>query len=256
MFCTFYADTVAADSENGVVAGVFIPVADLPGISDGEFAVNQSAILKEGKAIYGLSNAIYSGLSALSALTGLTITKGNPSGTGVNRFTESFTLVFQWLTNFSTRNFDPVPLNNNELGKVTIANIFPTAELIQAEGEIPEEGLLIPFSITNTYGGDLPVNTTTDARDWIYAVFLAMVAESTLRTTSVESAITNRSNLLTQRVAGLLIPANYYGSEPITGLLAADLPHSRIFTDTLLIEYEVETNPQTQTVEVKVAYTL
>ena len=159
-------------------------------------------------------------------------------------------LVFQWLADFSSRNFDPIPLNEGDLGQVTISDIFPNAQLITGEG------LLIPGQTINTYGADLPATTNSDARDCIYAVFLAMVAESTLRSSSVESAITSRSNLLTQRVAGLLIPANYYGTEPVTGLLATDLPSSRIFTDTLLIEYECEMSPQTQSVEVKVAYTV
>lgn len=253
MFCVFYSGSVSAAPGNGVVSGVFIPRADLPGVAAGEFAAGESTITKEGKAVYGLVNAIYSGLSALTTVTGMTISKGNPSGTGINRFTEAVTLVFQWLADFSTRNLDPIPLNNASTGKVSLADVFPTATILMAEEEIPGEGLLIPDTVAATYGGDVPGNLSADARDWIYALFLAMVAESTLRTATAQSAITTRSNLLTLRVAGLSIPANYYGAIPVAGLSEAQLPHVRVFTDTLTLEYELETNPETQTVEIRVA---
>lgn len=256
MFATFYPTGISADPDNGVVAGVFIPLIDLPGVFAGEFAANQSDISKECKAVYGLSNAIYSGLSAKTALTGLSITKGNPSGTGTNRFTEQISLTFQWLVDFSSGAITPVPLNTAQDGAASVADIFPNAVIVDAMAAIPGEGLLIPSSVTNKYGSYPPVTLSEDHRDWIYALFLAMVAESTLRSGSVQSAITNRSNLLTIRTTGLLIPAAYYGTEPTTGVTSEALPYSRIFTDTLNLEYECEMNPSTQTLDVKIDYTV
>jgi hypothetical protein len=257
-FVTFYPQSVAADESNGVVAGVFIPVTDLPGIATGEFATNQSDILKEGKAVYGLVNALYSKLSALSPLGIANLTKSNPSGTGPNTFTESLSFTFQWIQDLSTRTFYPVPLptigSNSGVGKVAIETVFPNATLVTANGAIPGEGMLFTHTMANKYGAVTPANKSNDARDWIYSIFLAAIAESTLRTSTTASAITNRTNLLTNRVTGATIPAAWYdATNPTSGILSADIPTLRIIQDALSLEYEVETNPETQTVEVKVA---
>ena len=84
----------------------------------------------------------------------------------------------------------------------------------------------------------------------------AAIAESTLRTSSVASAITNRTNLLSDRLAGLAIPTAYYdASNPTSGILAANTPHLRLIQQTLSIEVEVQSFPLDQTQEVRVATT-
>lgn len=254
MFPVFYPQAVTASPNNGIVPGVFIPIANLQGIGSGELGNDQTDILKEGKIIYGLVNQIYSQLAALSPLGFVSITKGSPSGTGANRFTESVSFITQWVQDFSTRTFYPVPLPTSQAGKATIANIFPNASLVTNEGAIPGAGILFTHTLANTYGAVTPSSVTVDARDWIFSIMYAAIAESTLRTSSVASAVTNRTNIVSDRIVGLAIPTAYYDtSNPTSGILAADISHLRLIQGITSIEYEVESFPLDQTQEIRVA---
>lgn len=254
MFVTIYPQAVTADAENGVIPGVFIPIANLQGITTGELANDQTDILREGKIIYGLANQLFARLTALSPLGIVSITKGNPTGTGTNRFTEAISFITQWVQDYSSREFYPVPLPPSTVGKASISDIFPNASLVINEGAIPGAGILFPHSLANTYGAVTPSSVSVDSRDWIFSIMHSAIAESTLRTSSVASAITNRTNLLKNRVAGLAIPTAYYdASNPTSGILAADTPHLRLIQETLSIEYEVESDPSDQTQEIRVA---
>ncbi len=254
MFPIIYSQAVTANAENGVLPGVFIPIANLQGITAGELANNQTDILWEGKIIYGLVNQLFARLTGLSPLGIVSITKGSPSGTGTNRFTETVSFITQFIQDYSTRTFYPVPLPPSTVGKASIADIFPNASLVTDGGAISGAGILFPHSLANTYGAVTPSSVSVDSRDWIFAIMHAAIVESTLRTSSVASAITNRTNLLNNRVAGLAIPTTYYdASNPTSGILAANTPHLRLIQETLSLEYEVESFPLDQTQEIRVA---
>jgi hypothetical protein len=252
MFATIYPSSLGAAPDNGVTPSVFIPISDLYGISAGELALNQSGILKEGKSIYGALNALYYKLPTTAL--GLTITKGIPQGSIVDVYTVQITLNFQWVTDLANRTIKPVPLPNSGVGKVTIADIFPNAILIENEGAIQGEGLAFSHSTANNYGAITPTALNTDARDWIYSLFLAMCATATVRSTGVESAIFSAPNFLTIRNSGIFIPAAWYdATAPLTGLTSSQLPITRVNPDILNITYEVVENPQLQTSEVRIA---
>lgn len=253
MFPLIFAQAITADTDNGVIPGVFIPISDLQGITSGELADDQADILREGKVLYGLVNQLFTKLTAISPLGIVSIAKGSPSGTGTNRFTESVSFITQWVQDYSTRSFYPVPLPSGQAGKASIADIFPNASLVDTDGAISGAGILFSHSLANTYGAVTPSSVTADSRDWIFSIMHAAIAESTLRTSSVASAITNRTNLLNNRVAGLAIPTAYYdATNPTSGILAANTPHLRLIQETLSIEYEVESFPLDQTQEVRV----
>jgi len=254
----YYAASVNAGPANGVPAGVFIPVADLAGLTQAE--LSQTGATREGKVIYGLLNSVYAGLAEIASLGLVNLTKSDPSGTGVNRFTESISLSVQWLLDLSSRSFSSIPRPSIGAeagkGKVTLADIWPDAEIILPEGAISGPGVLLADSLLTTYGASELTVTTDDARDWIGALFAAMVANATVRTATVASGITTRTNPLTIRGTGATIPASWFdATNPVTGILAADVPHLRVFQETYSIEYELETNPDTQTLEIRVATT-
>ena len=56
---TFFDAAVAAAAGNGVPAGLYLPIADLPGVNAGEFAAGESQATKEGKALLAVSNALF-----------------------------------------------------------------------------------------------------------------------------------------------------------------------------------------------------
>lgn len=252
-FCTFYHAAVPAAPDNNVVAGVFIPYTNIQGFGPSEFAANQSQNLKECKAVYGLTNSMVTKLALVPSPLGIAIKKSNPAGTGLNRFKETVTMTFEWLNNFANRSVTPVPLNATNYGLVSIANIFPNSTLVEDGDEIPQIGLLFPNSIANQYGAASPTNVNNDARDWIYALFLAMVANISIRSSSIQSAITSVTNLLTTRLTGITMPASYYGVSPDTGIEGEDLAPFRLLSESLLIEYEVQTTSSTY-MEVRFAY--
>lgn len=254
MFPIVYSQAITAGADNGVVSGVFIPINNLQGITAEELASDQTDILREGKIIYGLVNQLFARLTALSPLGIVNVEKSIPSGTGTNRFTESVSFITQFVQDYSTRTFYRVPLPPSAVGKASIADIFPNASLVTAEGAISGAGIVFSHSLANTYGAVTPSSVTVDARDWIFSIMHAAIAESTLRTSSVASAITNRTNLLNNRVAGLAIPTAYYDTtSPTSGILAANTPHLRLIQETLSIEYEIENFPLNQTQEVRVS---
>jgi hypothetical protein len=252
----YYAASVLAGPANGVVDGVFIPVADLAGLTQAE--LSETGATREGKVIYGLLNSIYAGLAEIASLGLVNLTKSDPSGTGVNRFTESISLSVQWLLDLSSRSFSSIPLpitgSESGKGKVALEDIWPDAEIVTAEGSISGPGVLLADSLLTTYGASELTATTDDARDWIGALFAVIIANATVRTSTVASAITTRTNPLTIRGTGVTIPASWFdATNPVTGILAADVLHLRVFQETYSVEYELQTNPETQTVEIRVA---
>lgn len=254
----YYAASVNAGPANGVPAGVFIPVADLAGLTQAE--LSQTGATREGKVIYGLLNSVYAGLAEIASLGLVNLTKSDPSGTGVNRFTESISLSVQWLLDLSSRSFSAVPCPSIGAeagkGKVSLEDIWPDAEIVLPEGDISGPGVLLADSLLTTYGASELTVTTDDARDWIGALFAAMVANATVRTSTVAAGITARTNPLTIRGTGATIPASWFDpTNPVAGILSADVPHLRVFQETYSLEYELQTNPDAQTVEIRVATT-
>jgi hypothetical protein len=255
--CNFYDSAVIAGSGNGVPQGIFIPPSDLPGFNGSEFT-DTSEITKEGKAIYALLNAVYKNTATTPPLGFASIAKSNPQGTGVNQSTESISLTFQWIQDLSNKTTYAPPLptigTNAGFGGCSLEQIFPDCLKIANEGAIPGAGILLLASDIALYGGSHPSTISVDARDWIAGLFGLLIANATLRTTSIASAITNKTNALTTKVNGLQFPASWYdANSPLTGLLAGDIPHYRIIQDSFSITYEYINDPIAQTFEVRVA---
>lgn len=252
----FYTEAVTAGLDNGVNAGIFIPVADLAGLTQAE--LTETGTTREGKVIYGILNTLYSALAPIASLGLVGLTKSEPSGTGTNRYTETISLSMQWLINLSSHSVSSVPLPTigTEAGKgaVSAEDIWPNCALSVADGSISGAGIVVKNSSLADYGGLALTTTADDARQTLAALFAGIIATCTLRTSTVASAITTKTNPLTTRGTGVTIPAAWYDpTNPVTGLTQADIPMVRIFQDSYSLTYELETNPDQQTVEIRVA---
>jgi hypothetical protein len=244
----FDAYTEAGTATN---AGVFIPVADLPGLTEAELATTGTEL--EGNLIYGILNALYTTLAPMTTLGIVSLAKGNPSGTGTNRFTESIGFGFQRVINFSAGTVGPLPLptigTEAGRGSVQIADVFPSAEIVAQSGAISGAGVVVPDTLITPYGGQAKATTEEDSRDWIGAIMAAIASGVTVRSSTVASAISSRTLPAGIRPTGVAIPPTWYdATNPITGISSASLPYVRVIQETITIEYEILIDPENQTV--------
>jgi hypothetical protein len=114
-------------------------------------------------------------------------------------------------------------------------------------------GVIIPHAWIESYGGAIPANVANDAREWFAALLWGMASSLTVRTTTVSSSTTFRTNLVTNRVTGTTIPAEWYDdTNPKAKLTTADLPFVRLIQERIRIDYEILRNPLAQTFEINV----
>jgi hypothetical protein len=252
---SFFTEAIEAGAGNGVVSGVFVPLADLPGMTLAELATTGTTA--EGHAVYSVLNSLYSALAPLPSLGIINLQKSSPVGTGPDRYTEGVTATFQYLIDLQDKTVSPLPLPTIGLaagiGAFYLEDIWPGAAIIANQGAISGAGLLIPDSLISQLGGVTPGAIDVDCRDWIAALFGGMVKNATLRTASVPSAIVTRTNPTTNRLTGVAIPPAWYDAvDPVTGIVGADLGYLRVVQETLLIEYEIVSDPDTQTLALSI----
>jgi hypothetical protein len=249
---------VFSSSGTAAAAGVFIPLADLPGLSQSEIETTGAEL--EGNLIYSLLNAFYMGLNVRNTLGIVGLSKTNPQGNGTNRYTEGVGFGYQRLINYKTGTIAPIPLptigTEAGAGDCAIAYLFSGAQIKAQNAAIPGAGIVIPHALVADYGATSPTNTGNDARDWIGALLIAMAANTTLRSATVPSAITSRVSPATLRSVGIAIPPTWYdANNPITGISPEDLPYSRIIQDTITIEYELMSDADAQTFSLSIRTT-
>jgi hypothetical protein len=237
-------------------AGVFVPVTDIAGMSSGE--ITDTGATLEGKLAYGFLNSFFSAISTVNPLGFEDSDKTNPTGTGDNTYIEGIETVIQRLIDLRTGEISlpPLPLAGNFAGqgKLLLTDCWPNCEFIAAEGESAGAGVIIPNDWVSNYGGDIPATVDDDGREWFGALILALASTLTVRTATVNSAVTFAQNLVTNRVTGALIPATWYNdTNPQARLTAADLPFVRLTQERIRIDYELITNPIVQTFEVNIA---
>lgn len=250
-----FTGSVNAGNGNGVVAGVFVPLADLPGMTQAELSTTGTTA--EGHAVFAILNSLYAALAPLPSLGIINLQKSSPVGNGPDRFTEGVTATFQYLIDLQEKTVSPLPLpsigSEAGIGALYLEDIWSGAAIVANQGAISGAGLLIPDSLISQLGGVTPGTVDVDCRDWIAALFGAMVANATVRTASVASAIVTRTNPTTSRLAGVVIPPAWYDAvNPITGIVGANLRFLRVVQETLLIEYEVVSDPDNQTLTLSV----
>jgi hypothetical protein len=250
----YYANPVNAGANNGVNGGVFIPQTDLPGLTVAE--LGETGTSREGKVVYGLVNSFFDSLGTIPSLGVVNLTKSDPQGSGVNRFREFIAVSWQWLLDFSDRSISPIPLPTIGAsageGGVSLSDVWVGAEIIALDGGIPTPGIVIRDSVVSTkFGGIKPSLNTDDARGWLGAFWQALVSSISVRSTAISSAITSTTNFQTTRGTGIAIPATWYDPvNPVTGVLAENLPNLRVFQESYSVEYEMVVNPANQTLEI------
>lgn len=236
-------------------AGVFIPLADLPGLTQSELATTGSTL--EGHLIYAVLNALYLSMSPMTILGIVNLSKSQPTGNATGRFSESIGFAYQRLLNYKTGAISAIPLaisgSEAGMGTVTIEDIFPSGEIVAQGGSIPGAGVVVPNSLIADYGAGILNNAGSDARSWVGAIMSAMAAVATVRSTTVESAVTSRTLVSAIRSTGVAIPANWYDpSNPLTNISVSDLGWLRVIQDQVTIEYELTIDPDNQTVSLSV----
>lgn len=236
-------------------AGVFIPVADIAGLSGAE--ISDTGATLEGKLAYGILNGLFSALGVVTPLGFAEFDKTSPAGTGDNLYTEGVEITLQRLVDLRTGEvaLPTLPDKGTNLGqgKLLLTDVWENCVLIADGAMSSGAGVIVPSAWIESYGGTIPATVAGDAREWFAALLLGMANTLTVRTATVNSAITLKTILSTSRVTGATIPIEWYDdTNPKVDLAAADLPFVRLIQERIRIEYEILTNPLAQTFEVNV----
>ena len=237
-------------------AGIFVPVEDLAGMTAGE--LSDTGVTLEGKVAYGFLNSLYGAVSTVLPLGLPEPEKTDPTGTAPNIYTEGVTIRVQRFLDVRTNTcyLPGLPTTGSYAGEggMSLTDIWPGATKLGAGATTGGAGVLIPNDWIASYGGTAPATVGADARDWIGAFITAVNHTLAVRTSTVASSIIRKQTPGTVRVTGIAIPAEFYDeTNPITNLTPADLPYLRLTQETVTIEYEILTDPATQTLEVRVA---
>lgn len=235
--------------------GVFIPVADIAGLSGAE--ISETGATLEGKLAYGFLNGLFSALGLVAPLGFAEFDKTSPAGTGDNLYTEGVEITFQRLIDLRTGQvgLPTLPDKGTHLGqgKLLLTDVWENCALIADGAMSSGAGVIVPNAWIESYGGAIPANVASDAREWFAALLFGMANTLTVRTATVNSAVTFRTILATNRVTGAAIPTEWYDdTNPKADLTAADLPFVRVIQERVRIEYEILTNPLAQTFEINV----
>jgi len=241
---------------NSTGAGVFIPAANLHGVSAGELNSANTALL-EGKFLYGFLNALLLACSEQAPLGFVGFSKTTSDG-GINVIRETVSFTLQWVADYKLNSIYALPIPETgsyaDLGGLSLAGVFPDCELVTLGAGCPGEGVVIYHTVATNNGGTVPASELEDARGWLMGALLGLAAGVTLRSATVASAVRSATNLLRQRITGVTFPDTYASaSNPLTGISVADIPHLRLLQEPIALEIELEINSQTQTLDVKVA---
>lgn len=248
-----FFDAAGAATANGL----FIPIADLPGLTAAELAPGDGQVLL-GRSVFGLLKKIYSSLSP-SAFNKLGVAVGNSeTRPGTLLTNRTYTYQASYVSNLSTNSITQIPVAgigvNSGLGKIALSSIFPAAAKVAAAANTPGAGVLIPTADLVPYGGPLhaalDVSAGQDNRNYLAALFNWMCAGNNLqvRATGLPSAIiaATRGN----PTAGTL-PANATAtSNPTTGLFIEDIPLIFVSQVTYSITVQTIDNLATETFDV------
>lgn len=247
---------ILTEAGTATEAGLFIPVTDIAGMTGGE--ITDTGATLEGKLAYGFLNGFFVAFGEVNPLGFAGTDKLQPTGTGDNTYTEGVEVYVQRLIDLrmGTANLPPIPTTGSYTGqgKLLLTDCWPNCELIALGGETTGAGVIIPDIWITGLGGIIPATTADDAREWWAALILGMASGLTVRTSSVNSAITFTSNLNINRVTGAAIPVTWYeDTNPQAQLTAADLPFVRLIQERIRIDYSIITDPINQTFDINVA---
>lgn len=255
------ANTVAIPTTLPYV-GLYIPVIDLPGMDAAELATIESENRKQGKVVYSIVQAIYEYLSVNTGVLSLRGTIGNPTIVSSSLITLSYTLTADYLTNVSSGKISMIPVPTvgvyTGIGEASLRDIFPNSFIVESTDNTADAsgigaagaGVLINSADLATYGffndvedSDITtINITADNR-YAIASIMQCIADGNIsvRSSSTSSGITSVSVASASTVT---IPATYYSNtNPLTGILSADLDHLSITRRAYGITFELNLEP-------------
>ena len=241
----------AAATGAAEAAGLFIPGSDLTGITAGEFADGESTAKKTGKMLNGLARKIVDYVIDTTNLLGFTATKSAPAGAGVGLFNITYSLTSQYYVYWASKTANVLPAAtsgaNTDYGIIGLKSIFPNADVLASSDDIPSEGVLIPTTDLEMYGGPSSISaieTTDDNRDVVAALFRWMASN-----TSFLSATGNQTAVTAQNVGTAVSftpPANLYSQDDPLSNLTTPLSKYSFFaqTNSITLQYSIDANTE------------
>lgn len=242
--------------------GLYIPVADLPGMDAVELATTESENRKQGKVVFSLVQKIFGYLSVNTNILSLRMTIGNPSIVSSSLITLSYSLIVDYLTNVSSgkNSMIPVPTAGvySGIGETSLRDIFPNCFKVVGTGNTADAsgigaagaGVLISTSDLANYGfyndvEDSTLTTLNITADNRYAIasFMQSICDGnvTIRSNSTASGITSVSVTPASIVT---IPVTYYANtNPVTNISSANLDHQSITRRSYSISFELNLEP-------------
>lgn len=245
----FFEGASTATSE-----GVYIPIADLPGVVAGEFADLESVEKKESKLIYAVLNKIFT--DGLASALGIALNTPTIVGQSGSLSSKAYAITAQYYADVENQvvNVLPSPIIGDQVGvgNVAMIDLFATSAKVAASGAVAGEGVVIPTALLIPFGSPVhaSLDLTVDNRDYLIALIRYIVSEADVRSATVASAITAKS---IGAVAGLTLPAVAYdATNPTTAIAEADLNKINTFSRAFNITIQRIENESAQTFDVNV----
>jgi hypothetical protein len=235
----YYLDAVPEGAGNGVRAGLFMPIAALPGIQDADEIDDPK---RESKVVYAVATLIHERLAAMANKLSLSTSRSTPTGVGENLINQSFSLTTQFSVDFQLKEIRQIPYNGANFGFVSIEGVFPNCSFVVDEGQVIGPGIVIPYETLQEYGGEGTFNIAADARNLINAIYHSMVDQL-----DVGGSIVSVSR---GAVVGFVPPANFTGTNGITALTVDQLAVSGFFSITYGLTVQLLLNQATQTFDI------
>lgn len=264
MLKVFYndANTVTVPTTLPFV-GLYIPIADLPGMEATELAVGVSEKIKEGKTFYSILQRINNHLSSAPNILGLSPQISNPVIINPTTISLTYSLTVDYLVNVSSGKVKMIPPPTtgvfSGIGKVSLKNIFPNCFTVKSTNNTGDEsgigvagaGVLISTEDLAEYGffNDVEgstistINLTEDNRYAISSIYQSITdGNVAVRTSTTPSGITT---VTISNASVVTIPTSYYASSnPLSGIAATDLDHLSITRRTYGVTFELNLLPQ------------
>jgi hypothetical protein len=242
-----------AASGSAVAAGLYIPVADLPGVTASELDGTPTGA---EKAMFAILNAVYNTLSPSNFdKLGFSVAKPNPTGVAPDTINQNYTLTNQMMVDLSTLSVDQVPVPvagaNSGVGDIPLTAVFAGAASVAAAGAVAGAGIVIPNTEVSAYAGSAAATALAgDGRQYLASLMAYLVGKSNVRDASIASAVISKSR---SAATGFTPPANWTQAvDPITGIASADLPTLAFFSITYSVTIQMVLNQATQTFDVNV----
>jgi hypothetical protein len=255
-----YSFQYLSNSGTAAVDGVYIPVANLPGIVASELATTESTPAKAGKVLLALLNRIFDVLNPSSfGKLGFTVAKTAPAGVAPDIWNQTFIFTWQKMVKLDTNTVEQIPVptsgTNSGVGSFSVLNIFPDATKVATNDSISGAGVVIPTSALTSYSSlthtGLTISANSDNREWLAGLLDHLAVDADVRSPNQQSAIITAS---ASQIGALPIPANFtQGTNPVSGILPADLPRRGLIVRTLTYTIQCIANQTTQTFDVNVA---